>query len=334
MSHSHLPRRLPLQDLALAPASLAAYNRQLSNFLTYSRLSSSQLLSLPALRLDRLMSEFIQHSFDSALPFTYAAHALHALVFYRPDLRLHLHHSRQCLKGWERSKPSRSHPPLTFELTVLIACSMARGGHHAAALAMLVGFDCYLRVSELTGLRRCDIVLPHDARMGAVHTGMAVCLPKTKTGRNQSVSLQHPGVAQLLCSWVRSLPAAVLPAHRIFPFSPAWFGRLLRNVCVALGLGHIPYVPHSLRHGGATADFLRLGAVEHVHFRGRWKSIESVRTYIQTARALLAAQDVPRRLNRLGLLLSADVVTVFSECRRTVPEVTQPQRARRVTFQL
>lgn len=326
--------RLPLQDLALAPSTLKAYTKQLHNFLTYSRLTSDKLHHVSARRLDRALAEFIQHSYDSSLPFTYASHALHAVVFHRPELKHHgLFVSRSCLKGWERVKRSQSHPPLTWELTAVIACTMARWGYHGPAIAMLVGFDCYLRVSELTGLRRRDIVMPHDARMGRAHTGMAVILPKTKTGLNQSVNLQRLDVAELLCSWVRRMPASSSRAL-VFDFSPQWFGRLIRRCCVQHGVGHIPYVPHSLRHGGATADFLSKGDVEYVHFRGRWKSIESLRTYIQTARALLAAQQVPARLNRLGILLSDNLVAVLSDSIDTVAEEVPRGRARRVTFQL
>ena len=127
MHHSPVAR-LPLQDLALTPGSLKAYNKQLNNFLTHSRLSHQQLLTAPAHQLDRLVAVFIQHSYDTDTPFTYASHALHAVVYHRPDLKQHMYVSRQCLKGWEKVKKSVSHPPLTWELTVVIACSLARFG--------------------------------------------------------------------------------------------------------------------------------------------------------------------------------------------------------------
>lgn len=325
--------RLPLQDMALASSTLKAYDKQLQNFLTHSRLSLHQLHDLSPRRLDRALAEFVQHSYDCSRPFTYASHALHAVVLQRPELKHDaLYQARACLKGWERVKKSHSHPPLTWELTIVLACTMARAGYHSPALAMLVGFDCYLRVSELTGLRRRDIVMPNDARMGRAHSHMAVILPKTKTGLNQSVSLQRHDVALLLASWVRAMPGE--RDTLVFDFTPQWFGRLIRNCCVQLGVGHISYVPHSLRHGGATADFLARGDVEYVHFRGRWKSIESVRTYIQTARALLAAQQVPAHLNTLGILLGDEIVAVLEHGRRSIPEVVPRKRAKRVTFRL
>ena len=330
----HVPR-LALQNLALAPASLKAYQRSLSRFLVHARLSPKQLLSEPATRLDRLLAVYIQHSYDSASPFTYAAHALHAVVFHRPDVKANMFVSRQCLKGWERVKKSVSHPPLTWELTVVIACTLARSGYHGPAVAMLVGFDCYLRVGELTRIRRRDVVMPNDARFGRAHSTMAVCLSRTKTGLNQSVALQSQDVADILCIWVRSLPCIVADDNPlVFAFSPDYLRRLMRNACIQLGVGHTPYVPHSLRHGGATADFLKTGSIERVQFRGRWKSMESLRTYVQTARALLAAQDVPLALNIHGMRISDALVPVMVHLLGSVPEVVPRRRQRRVRFQL
>jgi integrase len=328
--------RLPLQDLALAPASLTSYNRSLRNFLIHSRLSPQQLLTEPAMRLDRLLAVYIQHSFDTASPFTYAAHALHAVVYHRPDVKSQLYISRQCLKGWERVKTTASHPPLTWELTVAIACWLARAGFHAPAVAMLVAFDCYLRVGELTRIRLRDVVMPSDARMGDAHTGMAVCLARTKTGLNQSVALHRPAVAAVLCGWIQSIQSLSGPDANpvIFPFSADRLRHLMRTACVHLGVGHTAYVPHSLRHGGATADFLLSGSIERVQFRGRWKSMESVRTYVQTARALLAAQAVPATLNALGKQLSAELVPVMAHFLGAVPPGPPRGRARRVTFHL
>lgn len=321
--------RLPLQDLSLAPASLRAYTASLNSFLTHTRLTPLQFYIMRADRLDRLLALFIQWSHDTGQPFTYSSHALHAAIHQRPALRFKLPISRQCLKGWERTKKSSSRPPLSWELTITLACTIARSGHHAAAVAMLVAFDCYLRVGELTRLRRCDIIMPNDRRMGSVATGMAVCLERTKTGLNQSVTLQNPDVATILCIWMRSFPADADPTTLIFPFTPDKLRKLMHSASVAHGVGHIPYVPHSLRHGGATHDFARTNSVAHVQFRGRWKSLESVRRYVQMSKALLAAHDIPQPLHDLGLLLSGSVVAVMRGILDTVPAAVP----RRVTFQ-
>ena len=60
----------------------------------------------------------------------------------------------------------------------------------------------------------------------------------------------------------------------------------------------VPYVPHSLRHGGATCDYLYAGgeSLEDILFRGRWASMKSTRQYIQQGPALMAAAStrIPR----------------------------------------
>jgi integrase len=330
---SRIVQRLPLQDLALAPASRKSYDTSLSSFLTYSRLTSQQLLTAPATVLDRLLAVYIQHCFDSVTPFTYASHALHAVIYHRPDLKAQMFVSRQCIKGWERVKQTMSYPPITWELTVAIATTMARRGLHGPAVAALLAFDCYLRVTELTQIRVQDVVLPNDPRMGRAHPSMAVCLARTKTGRNQSVALDRRSVRDILCAWVaHAVRTATSSNPRIFQFSQDYFRRALRHACAELGLTHCHYVPHSFRHGGASADFLTHGSIERVQFRGRWKQMESLRTYVQSARALLAAQQVPAELNQLGIRLSDCLPTVMAHFLETVPEI-KPRR-RRVVFRL
>ena len=69
----------------------------------------------------------------------------------------------------------------------------------------------------------------------------------------------------------------------------------------------------------APQPFLLTGSIERVQFRGRWKSMESVRTYVQTARALLAAQAVPPALNQLGAQLADSLVPVMLHLLASVP---------------
>src|SRR5205807_2262177 len=142
-------------------------------------------------------------------------------------------------------------------------------------------------------------------------------------------------IAGILAFWVATRRRRFLSSADanppIFAFSPDLLRRLIRNACSALGVT-TPYVPHSLRHGGATFDFLRTGSVEHVQFRGRWKSLDSVRRYVQTARALLAALDVPSSLNALGATLSDGLTPAMTHLLRSVPEVPLRPMARRVSF--
>ena len=105
--------RWPLQDYLLAPRSLSAYQRALNNFFHYSRLSLRKLHTTSPIEIDHLLSEYIQHSYDSSGSYTNAAHALHSVIHHRPDLKQHMYIARQCIRGWAKRKQSTSHPPLT-----------------------------------------------------------------------------------------------------------------------------------------------------------------------------------------------------------------------------
>lgn len=327
---------LPLRGMSLAPATSKAYSKQLGSFLSHARLDARSFMLVPASEIDRALAVYIQDCYDARSSFTYVSLALSGAVHRRPDLRHQLPISRQCLRGWDKSRDAVSYPPLTWELTVVMACTMARSGYHGPAIAMLLAFDCFLRVGELTRIRFTDIIMPNDPRMGRAHTTMAVVLRTAKTGKLQSVGIWNRDVAQLVALWARSVSNSnpVDTDPRIFPFSPDFFRRLMHHTSTVLQLP-IHYTPHSLRHGGATDDFLRNGSVERVQFRGRWKHLESVRRYVQTARGVLAAQQVSPHINDLGVALSGDLVSVMTHLMGTIPPVvSRSYRTRRVTFHL
>jgi integrase len=272
-----------------------------------------QFFSVPAHLLDELFAEYLQHQHVCSASYTYAVQAVFAAVHYRMDLKTQLGRARRCLKGWSRKQVTRSHPPLTWEVTVLLACSMLRGGFYGPAVAMLVGFDCYLRVSELCGLLRRHVVTDLGPRhRGFTHT--PIILPRTKTGLNQSVPVWDHDVADVLLCWISSPHVAASPDARVFDFTPALLRKLIHRGCLAHGLHGIPYTPHSLRHGGATFDYMRSGDVTFVQFRGRWASMESARRYIQSTRAMLSYHQVPHAASDLGRELSLDLLLIFQSC--------------------
>lgn len=65
-------------------------------------------------------------------------------------------------------------------------------------------------------------------------------------------------------------------------------------------------------------------------FRGRWKQADTARTYLQTGRALLALQDVPARVNQLGMDLDDCLVELLSDKFFSIP--LKLPRQRRVHF--
>lgn len=307
-----------LRDGALAPATLRAYQTNVDKFLQFTRLHSlDQLFRLKPILVDQRLAEYIDYLFASRGSYSYAVQTLYGLIYRCPPIRPFLGESRLRIRGWNRLREHHSHPPITWELTVVFATTMAKWGYHAEAVACLLSFDCLLRVGEMTRLTYHDIVQPNDARIGSAHTGMIVRLARAKTGLNQSVALENPDVQTVLHSYLQSYP--FLKHDRIFPFTSDSFRRLIHRVTSALGLEDIAYVPHSFRHGGATYLFQRGTRIEDIMFRGRWLSMESARRYIQTARALLIRLDIPDELNQRGASLAPCIQKVIQHLRDVVP---------------
>ena len=125
----------------------------------------------------------------------------------------------------------------------MIALTFARRGLHAHATASLLAFECYLRVGEHLRLRYQDVAMPNDPRLGSAHTKMCLRLVRTKTGMNKWATIRCPVVAAAMQLYLSSRTFA--PDDLIFPFSMYQWRTQLRSITVDLGLGHIPFVPHS-----------------------------------------------------------------------------------------
>jgi integrase len=172
----------------------------------------------------------------------------------------------------------------------------------------LLAFDCFLRVGELVGLRKKDVADTGDRRMGSEYHGTSLRLKNTKTGPNQWVQVNDEQVIGLLRCVVESTGR---DSDRLFPFSAAKYRSVFKATCAELGLSH-RYVPHSLRHGGATRWHLLGHPIEDVLLRGRWSSVKSARRYVQAGRALLLKTAVPASLAGVAKLLSDNLLVSFA----------------------
>ena len=168
--------------------------------------------------MDSLLTDFFHDLYDSGGRVT-ANCCLNGVLLYLPHYKTQLPMSRLTLRGWSRKHPPKPYPPLTWELTVAISTRLASYGKPRHAIAVLVAFDCYLRIGELLGLRREDVALPQDPRLNALENPpvAAVRLRKTKTGVNQFTVLKNDDVATLLGQVV----ARTAPKGLLFPYSPA-----------------------------------------------------------------------------------------------------------------
>jgi integrase len=238
-----------------------------------------------------------------------ANNALYGLAMLLPESKLKMPSSRLSLRGWAKEIPSVSFPPITWELALAVAFVIQHHlGSPEGATAVLLAFDAYLRISEVTGLVPSDVASGKgDPRMPALYRKTALRLRHTKTGKNQFVSVGRKEVEALLLRRVER----VSPGTKLFP-SAARLRSLFKRALHAMGVDHLDFVFHSLRHGAATTDMLLGRSLDFVLMRGRWAAAKSARHYIQAGRAQLLATRVPLRLADLGRRLGQDIGFYFS----------------------
>ena len=122
--------------------------------------------------------------------------ALHGVEFWMPVAKP-LKLARSCLYGWGKLCPPRPYAPMPRDLVYAVAALCALAGHVAPGLAVLLSFDCFLRISEVAGLTVGDIV-DHRGQADTVGRGVAVYLRVTKTGRRQAVMIEDPELAEAI----------------------------------------------------------------------------------------------------------------------------------------
>lgn len=278
-----------LRALSLEPGTVKQYRRALDNFLTFCYDYHETCHDL--FELDAVLCEYLVDLHDSDASLSAASNTVNAVKFFLPMAKYNLPDSTLLLRGWHKSTAKQSRPPLTQELATVIAVSLLKAGHVSAAVATLLAFDCYLRIGEFCNMRVGDVARSHQLRFGSAFTGMVVGLAKTKTGVNQSVTVED-SLVQRLVEWYMSVfHSASRSATSLFGLTPARYRHLFHSACHSLRISAHAFSPHSLRHGGATRDFCRGRPLEDILLRGRWAASKSARTYIQSGRMLLISVD-------------------------------------------
>jgi len=254
--------------------------------------------------VDELLVLYFQHLYDAGCSQSEAQKCRAGISFVFPALRRCLGWADRALAGWELHEPHVSWPPITYGLVLGAAVALWETGQPAAAVGLLLGFECYLRNSEVCNLQVKDLALPGDARIGALAGIAMVGIFKAKTGKFQFVRIRDPLVLALL----RHITAGAAPEDQLLPgLTPSRFRAALREGLRLLGFPDAPYVIHSLRHGGAVHDYLIDGqSLETVMETGRWVSTKSARTYLQSGRVLLLQQVIPVDVQAMIVVLELD----------------------------
>lgn len=244
--------------------------------------------------------------------------ALFGIILLLPELKSGMGRSRKLEKGWDRSVPAHSPPPLSLTSVNALCAWLASQGKFRQSLAINLGFHAFLRANEICRLRCADICFPGDPRLSDFRSTRAGCIVRhAKTGKNQFVSILDIVLLRRLKRFVLSHP------HRhgsLFCLSYALLMAVFKTSLEHFHLHNTGYTLHSLRHGGATFDWLNGNRLEDVMLKGRWSSEKSCKHYLNAGKALLVRTSLPSR--------SALKIKTFASRRRATAVEERVERAR------
>ena len=278
-----------LLESSVGPATLKSYRSALSSFLAW--LQEEGVVRVKGFEaLDDLLVEYFEFVFVSLGPKAkhHAVNARSAILLFSPNARWSMNGSARALKGWSRLKPSKQRPPMPWELATLIVDELRERKLRDHEWVFRACFEGYLRLSEAIGAKAQDI--------DASNQEGVLALPKSKTGLNQSVIIHQGDWLNLTRRLLKRPPKKSSSLVRI---SAHEFRRTLQTVLKKLGVRHVRFTPHSLRHGGATRDFMLGIPIADIVVRGRWAQAKTASRYIQQGRALLVKLSLSKGLRKL-----------------------------------
>ena len=293
----------PLLDGNLKDSSRKRYEIEVRHFVEFVRDRGDRIDTRED--LDYWMAYYCHVAYTEGHPSKGAIEkALAGVEHWLPEFKP-LPLTRRCVRGWGKLKPPQPAAPFPRDLVWACATLACLSGDVAVGVAMIVAYDCWFRISEISGITAADV---HDTRkqVDPVGRGVSVFLPETKTGRRQAVMVEDPAVAALLLVLAGAQGQA---AAKLFP-PPAQLRSVLARCLHVLDVdAHgLAFVWHSFRHGGASRAYLRGDEMSRILNRGREAVESSGRHYIQSGRQLLLAQELPqtvidlaRRLERAGV---------------------------------
>jgi integrase len=273
-----------LRCWSVAPETARAYLRAYLAFRAWV-----DVFAEPGLELGDLLEQYVAWAISSAeVSKQQVTNCLACIPKLLPKLAGsggELSAARLCMDGWRNVAPSTPRMPVPWGLLkVFVARSLATGRVRLAVL-LLLGFHCYLRISELLFLRVCDVMLPGDPRLLGSDGRAAVFLRFPKSGRPQDVVVDSPLVVLAL----RALVKGAGPEDLLFDARAAVVRQAFDDIQRECGFPDPPFVVHCLRHGGASHDFAdKLREFEAILIRGRWNDPKMAKHYIHEAQALVA----------------------------------------------
>eukprot|EP00435_Cladocopium_sp_Y103_P073070 s132_g42.t1 len=284
-----MTNRTHLKFAGLQRRTLAAYKLALERFLRFARSNRHDLPS-PA-QLDLALAEYLNSMYQEGEAVSAAGHAISGIKRFIPELRSQLPTASHFSRNWQKChRPIRA-VPISWELLQAMAALCWDQGSPHMALMLYVGFNCFLRTSEMLALQGCHL-LPHHSKP---EVAIVVPFSKTSNGNAQVLMVKDYNIWRLTRHVTRQRPSAAL----LWPGTPAQFRALWGQILLCLDFRSDDYTPYGIRRGGATWFFLETASLDATLARGRWSVSKTARSYVDDGTLTLARQhwSVAQRRN-------------------------------------
>ena len=257
------------------PRTLAYYNKACAWFFTLLQVWKASIGS-DFWELDEVICDVTEFAWETGENRGLIGNLLSGLEHHCPFLRGNLKCAWRLWRVWGNSEIPCRAPPLTAEAVMGMAAYMWEWKFYGAAVLTCLAFHGFLRSMEFLSVQCKQFAFSADG------TRCHLTLPRTKgasrSGNTEGLSIDDKLLVQLL-SW---LLKKAMPGDFVLGMTAANYRLVFRAAARAIGLPDT-FQPYSLRRGGATWHFRQFGSMSSTMERGRWKSMTTARTYVNTA---------------------------------------------------
>jgi hypothetical protein len=253
------------------------------------------------------------------------------ILYYKNTTRT-LPRASRALRGWAKAGPAEQRLPFPLVLLFVVAASLILRPVPliAEALCLLIQLHGYLRPGEVTSQRVMQMVPPVPGAKSpynqwGLNIAPFVLSRASKTGLfDESITLDympwaHPSFEVLI--------RGRQPREMLFPFSLAQLSQVFEKAVEDCQLNALRPCLYSLRHGGASEDFLRRRrSLAEIQRRGRWASDKSVKRYTKEAKLLSELHKIDPLIVRYGEYIEAKAGVLLRDSSRVL-SYPQWQRA-------
>eukprot|EP00435_Cladocopium_sp_Y103_P061652 s470_g23.t1 len=217
--------------------------------------------------------------------YTRYSETINAVVGLRPILKRQVTAAWDLAFAWLIDEPHQHHPALPLSVMLAVIGTALMWGWPVEAALIALTWAGILRIGEVLGAKRGDLILPTDSAPGVEYILLRVPEPKTRGrgARHQSARVDPIDMVMLISGVFGKYAAD----QKLWPFSAATLRRRFGQLLSALGLpskvvnGVRPYDLGSLRPGGATWLLNKTEDSTLVQRRGRWMSFRVMTIYLQ-----------------------------------------------------